>query len=294
VILGIEPNFPNNESWRFVDATEQLTEGLLPRNYAEQISIIDLTEDVTDQDFVGVKIGDIDESAVPNQLMANEAEGRSGALVFQTDDATLEAGQVYEMPISSEMFTDVYGYQLTWNLNGLTVEGVESGAVNMSESNFARFDDQMTMSWHDVNGLNVDADEVLFTVSLRAIADVRLSDAIELTSVITAKEAYVGTSTRSVDLRFESSTPKEFALYQNMPNPFESTTIIRFDLPAANQATLTIFDGAGKVIHEVDGDFKEGQNQIELTRSDLSGSGLLYYRLESGKYSAVKKMILME
>jgi hypothetical protein len=294
VILGVEPNFPNNESWRFVDASEQLVEGLLPRNYVEQLSIIDVTEDVTDQDFVGVKIGDIDGSAVPNDLMADEAEGRSGALVFAAQNAALEAGQVYEMPISSDMFTDVYGYQLTWNLSGVTVEGIESGAVNIGTSNYANFDAHMTMSWHDVNGLDVDADEVLFTIRLRATADVRLSDAIELTSAITSKEAYVGASTRSVDLRFESSTAKEFALYQNTPNPFESTTLIRFDLPEANEATLTIFDGAGKVIHDISGDFNAGMNQVEVRRSDLNGSGLMYYRLESGEYSAVKKMILME
>src|SRR6056297_329635 len=294
VILGIEPNFPNNESWRFVDATEQLTQGLLPRNYAEQISIIDLTEDVTDQDFVGVKVGDIDGSSVPNELMANEAEGRSNALVFQANDVILEAGQTFDLPIRSEMFTNVYGYQLTWDLVDLRVEGVESGALDMSKSNYAIFDEHMTMSWHVVNGLNVDADEVLFTVRVRATADVRLSDALALSSAITSKEAYVGTSTRSVDLRFESSTAKEFALYQNTPNPFESQTMIRFDLPEANQATLTIFDGAGKVINEISGQFDKGTNQIELSRSDLSGSGLLYYRLESGEYSAVKKMIFME
>src|SRR6056297_577991 len=294
VILGIEPNFPNNESWRFVDATEQLTQGLLPRNYAEQISIIDLTEDVTDQDFVGVKVGDIDGSSVPNELMANEAEGRSNALVFQANDVILEAGQTFDLPIRSEMFTNVYGYQLTWDLVDLRVEGVESGALDMSKSNYAIFDEHMTMSWHVVNGLNVDADEVLFTVRVRATADVRLSDALALSSAITSKEAYVGTSTRSVDLRFESSTAKEFALYQNTPNPFESKTMIRFDLPEANQATLTIFDGAGKVINEISGQFDKGTNQIELSRSDLSGSGLLYYRLESGEYSAVKKMIFME
>jgi hypothetical protein len=294
VILGIESEFPNNDSWRFVDATETLEQAQLPRQYKEQIAIYDLNSDLSDQDFVAVKIGDIDGSAAPNRALLNEAEGRSGALVFKAENATLEAGQTYDLAITSEMFSEVFGYQLTWNVSSLEIERVESGAAIMSSSNYAIFDDHMTMSWHTVDGLDAKADEVLFTVRVRATDRVRLSEAITLSSDITPKEAYVGTSTRSVDLRFEESGANEFALYQNMPNPFESKTMIRFDLPEAGQATLTIFDGAGKVIKEINGDYSEGENRVEVRRSDLAGSGLLYYRLESGEYSAVKKMILME
>src|SRR6056297_3301406 len=91
VILGIESEFPNNDSWRFVDASETLEPAQLPRQYKEQISIYDLESDVADQDFVAVKIGDIDGSAAPNQAMGSEAEGRSGALVLSAENATLEA-----------------------------------------------------------------------------------------------------------------------------------------------------------------------------------------------------------
>jgi len=294
VILGIESEFPNNDSWRFVDASETLEPAQLPRQYKEQISIYDLESDVADQDFVAVKIGDIDGSAAPNQAMGSEAEGRSGALVLSAENATLEADQTFDLAITSKMFSEVFGYQVTWNLSGVDVVSVESGAAAMNSSNYAIFDDHMTMSWHAVDGLEAEADEVLFTVRLRAADRVRLSEAITLSSDITRNEAYVGTATRSVDLRFEESSAKEFALYQNMPNPFESKTVIRFDLPKAGQATLTIFDGAGKVIKEIDGDYSRGENFVEVRRSDLMGSGLLYYRLESGEYSAVKKMILME
>jgi hypothetical protein len=135
---------------------------------------------------------------------------------------------------------------------------------------------------------------VLFTLQLRAEADVRLSSAIEVTSEITTNEAYIGEQVQTVDLRFVDGTAKEFALYQNVPNPFESKTIIRFDLPEAGAATLTLFDQTGKVVKEVNGDYSAGTNQIELRRSDVNGSGMLYYRLESGDYSAAKKMVIID
>jgi hypothetical protein len=295
VILGIEQNFPSNESWRFVDAAESLEDGVLPVTYNEKLELPNLGATAPDQDFVAVKIGDVNGSAVPNNLVSQEAEGRSGALVLEAQDATIEVGETVSVPVTSTMFTEVLGYQMTLNVNGMTIESVESGALEISETNYGLFDNgQMTMSWNAVEAQSFGSDEVLFTLQLRAEADVRLSSAIEVTSEITTNEAYIGEQVQTVDLRFVDGTAKEFALYQNVPNPFESKTIIRFDLPEAGNATLTLFDQTGKVVKEVNGDYSAGTNQIELRRSDLNGNGMLYYRLESGDYSAAKKMVIID
>ncbi|NBB89432.1 MAG: T9SS type A sorting domain-containing protein [Bacteroidetes bacterium] len=294
VILGIETSFPNNQSWRFVDAAETLEEGQLPRQYKESIAIYDLNEDLTDQDFIGVKIGDINGNADPNNFTSQDAEGRNGALVWEAEEAILESGQTHDLMITSAMFDNVSGYQMTWNTNGVEIEEVISASVRMESSNYAVFDDYMTMSWHKADGLSTQDNEALFIVRITATEDVRLSDALSISSEITPAEAYVGEDIQKVDLRFNNAGPREFALYQNVPNPFESKTMIRFDLPEAGNATLTVFDGTGKVVKEINGDYKAGSNKLELLRSDLPGHGLLYYRLESGDYVAVKKMILME
>src|SRR6056297_2100188 len=294
VILGIEATFPSNESWRFVDAEQTLTTGIVPVDYSESIEILDIQSNDSDQDFVAVKIGDVDGSATPNNLVSQEAEGRSGALVLNAQDATVEAGESVELAITSEMFTDVLGYQFTLNVNGLNVTDVKAGALEVSEANYGVFAGQMTMSWNAVEAVNVSSDDVLFTVVLSAEEDVRLSEVVEVTSEITTTEAYVSGDVRTVDLRFVDGTAKEFALYQNVPNPFESKTIIRFDLPEAGTATLTVFDQSGKVITEIAGEYAVGSNQVELQRSDINGSGMLYYRLESGDYTAAKKMVIID
>jgi hypothetical protein len=255
---------------------------------------MDIQSNVSDQDFVAVKIGDVDGSAIPNNLVSQEAEGRSGALVLNAQDATVESGESVELAITSEMFAEVLGYQFTLNVNGLNVTDVKAGALEVTEANYGVFAGQMTMSWNTVEAMNVGSDEVLFTLVLTAEEDVRLSDVVEVTSEITTTEAYVSGDVRTVDLRFVDGTAKEFALYQNVPNPFESKTIIRFDLPEAGTATLTVFDQSGKVITEIDGEYGAGTNEVELQRSDINGSGMLYYRLESGDYSAAKKMVIID
>lgn len=86
----------------------------------------------------------------------------------------------------------------------------------------------------------------------------------------------------------------EFALYQNEPNPFKGRTMIGFDLPESMSATLYIFNDMGKRIKEINGDFSAGYNKIELERSDLPASGIVYYHLQAGEFMASKKMIVTE
>ncbi len=64
VILNLEPNFPGNTSWRFVDANHIFGEPVeaLQHTYPEQVYIDTLLADTT-VNFVGIKIGDVNESA---------------------------------------------------------------------------------------------------------------------------------------------------------------------------------------------------------------------------------------
>lgn len=293
VILGIEPNFPNNESWRFVDADQEFPKSVLPRNYNESIDIMDVQSNVSNQDFVGVKIGDVNGSAAPSRLASQEASGRSGALLLKARDAAIEAGETINVEVSSAMFSEVLGYQMTLNLKGMTLETVESGALQITESNYGWFDNgQMTMSWNEVEAQTFESDEVLFTLQLRANADVRLSSAIEVTSEITTNEAYVGEQVHSIDLRFVDDAAKEFALYQNVPNPVESQTVIGFNLPEAGPASLTFYDAAGKVVHTIEKEYQQGYNEEAVNSRMIRVNGLYYYELRSGEFKATKKMIV--
>ena len=85
-----------------------------------------------------------------------------------------------------------------------------------------------------------------------------------------------------------------FELYQNTPNPFNNSTVIGFNLPEASLASLTIFDVTGKVIVKRNVDGEKGFNTVNFTANQLGTSGVLYYTLESGDFTATKKMIIIE
>lgn len=83
-------------------------------------------------------------------------------------------------------------------------------------------------------------------------------------------------------------------LAQNMPNPFNPTTSIRYTVPQAGFVTLTVYDVMG---HEVATVVKEHQEASAYTATfDGSGlaSGIYFYRLQAGDYTAIRKMVLLK
>ena len=88
--------------------------------------------------------------------------------------------------------------------------------------------------------------------------------------------------------------PQEFSLYQNYPNPFNSETTFRFDLKQAGATTLKIYNLLGQeVATVVDGVLEAGQHTLSVNMNGLA-SGVYLYRLESGDFSGVKKLVLMK
>jgi hypothetical protein len=149
----------------------------------------------------------------------------------------------------------------------------------------------MTMSWNNSEPLSFDVEEVLFTLVFKAKTDVRLSELIDINSEITRTEAYVSEEVRDIALRFTTGDV-EFALYQNIPNPFESKTVIGFNLPEAGKASLTFYDATGKVVQTIENEYKQGYNEETVDSRMIPANGLYYYELRSGDFKATKKMVV--
>jgi hypothetical protein len=88
-------------------------------------------------------------------------------------------------------------------------------------------------------------------------------------------------------------------LYQNAPNPFTLSTAIRYYLPRESAVTLSVYDNAGRLVNRLlDGEVKEaGLHVLDWNGRDFNGepiaSGVYFCRLQSGKFSASRKMVLL-
>jgi len=99
--------------------------------------------------------------------------------------------------------------------------------------------------------------------------------------------------------------PKEFMLYQNYPNPFNPNTIIKFTVPnvetnhdaSLQMVTLKVYDLLGNKVATLVNEEKEpGVYEVEFNPESgirNPASGIYFYQLKAGQYSATKKMILL-
>jgi len=89
-------------------------------------------------------------------------------------------------------------------------------------------------------------------------------------------------------------TPKTYSLSQNYPNPFNPSTSIEYGLPKAGVVKLVIYDILGRVVSTLLNEYKQaGSYRISFNAANLA-SGVYFYRVESGDFSAVKKMLLIK
>jgi hypothetical protein len=295
VILGLYKEFPQNESWRFVDADQNLTVENALETFSEVLNIAELDANMLNENFVAVKIGDVNGDARTNARNAGPQVRNANKVALTMEDRNVRAGEVVDITFGSSEFNQVYGYQFTIELNGLQFEAVKAGAANMTDENVALLDaNTLTVSYADINGLN--ASDNIFTLSVVANRAGAISDMIDINSSTLTSEAYLGTSLEvaTVELTLEGQDAAEFELGQNEPNPFNDFTVVGFTLPEAGDAQITVYDVAGKVITSRFGAYAKGYNTERFMKNELGVSGVLYYTLESGEYTATKKMIIIE
>jgi hypothetical protein len=88
--------------------------------------------------------------------------------------------------------------------------------------------------------------------------------------------------------------PTQFALEQNYPNPFNPTTTIRYALPEAASVKLAVYNALGQEVAVlVQGSQTAGFHEARLDGSGLA-SGVYVYRLEAGRYTDQKKLVLVK
>jgi hypothetical protein len=83
---------------------------------------------------------------------------------------------------------------------------------------------------------------------------------------------------------------KAFQLEQNFPNPFRNETVIRFTLPVKSKVNLSLFDMNGRLVKILVNESKESGTHAVSLSSGMITSGMYYYKLQAGDFSAVKKM----
>lgn len=91
-----------------------------------------------------------------------------------------------------------------------------------------------------------------------------------------------------------SSEASGYMLSDNYPNPFNPSTKIKFSVPSSNLVKMTVYNVLGKEIYTLINErYSAGTYSVEFNASNLA-SGVYFYKLEAGDYTATKKMVLIK
>ena len=299
LVLRSTDRFEKNTSWRFIDKNFQFKDPSEALNevFSEQYEIINLTENMK-IDFIAVKVGDVDGTAATNAKSSAKTTARSGQkLAFTVNNQNVSKGEIFDVTLSVEELSTVFGmqYQLNFDPNSAElieaksfVNGTTAQNYNLAEAGRGN----ILSSWTAPYGQEM-KDMVTFT--FKAKRNLNTNSLLSFRDEWLTSEAYdENLEAIQLEMRNGGKVIEGFNLYQNNPNPFNDLTSVSFDLPESMNARFTIFDVTGKVIKQINRKFEGGKNTIQIESNELENAGVYFYSLEAGGFNATKKMVILE
>ncbi len=300
MILGIDEVFPQeNPSYRFVDSdyTFANPENPWEAGFPEVFNVNNLEADLMNVDFTAIKVGDVNGTAIYNVMQGAE-ERSSNALNIEIDDRILTAGEEHTISLQLTDYEQVIGYQFGLNFDTETLELVsvtpeENSDMTLNNFGMTNIEQGILLVSRD-KAENTHNTNTIFTITFKAKNSTSLKNALHIDRRHLTAEAYTERAeVFDLNLTFNEAAA-DLTLYQNQPNPFKTATEISFNLPAAGTATLTVFDLEGKTLLLRTGDFAQGYNSVEISKSELDATGVMIYRLETAAGTATKKMVVLD
>lgn len=297
MILGLTQQLPAGKSWKFISSNQKFANPLHPWPFEEQGQIDKMGGELVEQDFIAVKLGDVNGNARTNNVQGSAQRSKAN-FELHVDDLEVRAGGQTRIPVYAGHETDFSGMQLAFSFNtkSLKFSQVTSGLVDISDANYVIDQQAEVIRLSCDQNLVLTPGKPLFYLEFEALGSVRLSNALVLANGFASEMYDADLESREIDFRFRTgnSLVNGFFLYQNQPNPFDQGTSIYFNLPEAGDAVLSVYDLDGRKIYSQRVAGLAGLNHIALSREDLKGTGILYYQLEMNENKAMRKMLLME
>lgn len=287
VILSILLEFPNSPSWRFVPRSHQFEDPtdpwLQPVPYS--VTYNDLTASLTSEDYVAIKIGDIDLSAQVDGLQAvEERAGPAFQAELRLEDRELQVGERVTLPLYGTPGS-IIGLQahLEAEEHLLEIEAVRPGS--WSEAFYRSDARQLAISWNGAPGKQ--PGQPALYLQLRARQPHRLSEALHLSETARLRpEAYDRQLRKgAVSLAFDRPSGE----LSVRPNPANGPFSLHFSTDTPGTTELRVYTQDGQLCRRATRFHEAGQHQWDM--APLPGAGLYLVRLSNGQRTWVKRLI---
>ncbi|WP_273446129.1 T9SS type A sorting domain-containing protein [Neolewinella agarilytica] len=272
VILGLEEDFANNNSWRFIPKDYDFPDPTNP--WLERFPEVANFNNLEGQEFVefiAIKVGDVNGNALPhnsNALPPGTGSGNMATLEWQQDEQT-EAWALY-----AGAEEGMRAMQFSLALPAKTF--VRPGLISAAEYTY---DEQghLHVSYAPDPLSDIPANRPLLTLSSPELSEA--PDFLQAPGALAAEVYFEDLSTRPLGM-LQMGEDRPSATASLFPNPSRAATRLSFDWPRAEVLTLSVHDLAGRELRRQRLTATQGHNQLTLTADAFGAAGVYLLRLE--------------
>ena len=291
------------KSWRFVPAGFNFPNPANPfsSTFPESIAYNNLSSDQTTQDFVGVKIGDVNDDSNPQA----KRSGIETALTLAQKEAF--PGSIVSVPVSVDQnYTSIAGWQGTISFDDQVLEfaGVEAGALPVSINNFSFHDTIDAYSFQDTIDYKVNFlyahpagqedmvadDDILFTLQFKVIGGQGSQSAVEINSSGIPTAIFDGNLQRGA-LKVANGTVEvvdtDIDVFPNPGRLFNMDLLVVEEGPVRVQ----VIDMLGRTVMSQTATYNSGRHQLQIDAQNWV-KGFYVLQLEADGISRSKKLIV--
>jgi hypothetical protein len=225
-----------------------------------------------------------------------------------TNDQVL-AGQTISVDVSMANVMALQGYGFTLSYDPTKFEFIEAAAAeeDLLKSTggdtplfFQQAEEgQITVANAIVDGEAASGEGSVATLTFRVLSEFEDDARFDIVDAV----LFDGNSNPNPAIVLGSlevqTTPTEFALLQNFPNPFNPETTIKYNLAEGANVQLRIYNIVGQVVKTLVGEQQSaGRYQVRWDGTDDRGatvsSGIYFYQVSAGKFQDVKRLMLLK
>ena len=144
------------------------------------------------------------------------------------------------------------------------------------------------------HGFFGDKKEFVYLTTGGVVVGVKVSSTQPDSGAVQPMDVMVLLASTVVGVNETPFVPRGFSLSQNYPNPFNPTTVISYQLSALSYVTLKVYDVLGREVATLVNEQKDAGEYKVIFDASTYPSGVYFYRITTGNYSSVKKMLMIK
>lgn len=294
VAIGLDSAFVNNTSWRFVPKLFVFPDSVsaLKVNVPDHIQLIAPTCMQPKGDFIGIKVGDLDQTAlIPGANKSASAESAFFSIKAQDFTAGEQVTLVVEAPDLSEVSD--FQFQLRIDPKRLRVKSVGSAFIPAAQMHFKEKSGLLSAGWSKAINSWKQGENTAITLQCEALADGNTLEAAQLLSENIPSELHRNNGLRhELSLHAVSEAYAQVRVLPINPNPARGVVNLQFEMPESGEANVIISTANGRMLETRKGNFVKGLNSMGIDLSGHGYSGPVFFRVESKFGSSIQQALL--